>query len=336
LTVATCAATDTPGSSVSNGAQFDTNTLGTHTFTVQVEDSATNSSQQSITYSVVPPAQAPAISGASSATFAVGTPASVVISATGYPLPTFTKTGTLPAGVTFVDNGNGTATLAGTATASGIFPITFIATNGVGSPATLPFTLTVTAGTPVAGKCNGVYNGTFKGNLTVSSGQTCIFVGGGVSGNVTENGGSLQLTNAIVSGNLQATGGTFAVGPGATIKGNFTVLELAKSTVTSQVCGSSIAGNLSILTSSIPVNIGSSSPSCAGNTISGTLSVTANNAAVAIYNNTIAGSLLDVGNLKPTQVFSNHIKDTLSCLANSSITGGSNTAALKQGQCAKF
>ena len=47
------------------------------------------------------------------ATFAVGSPGSVLFSATGYPVPTFTKSGALPAGVTFVDNRNGTATLGG-------------------------------------------------------------------------------------------------------------------------------------------------------------------------------------------------------------------------------
>ena len=92
------------------------------------------------------------------------------------------RIGALPAGVTFVDKKNGTATLAGTPTVSGIYPITFTAQNGVGSPATLAFTLTVVGYVPASGtKCNGVYNGTFKGNIVVTAGQSCIFVGGGVT-----------------------------------------------------------------------------------------------------------------------------------------------------------
>ena len=47
--------------------------------------------------------------------------------------------------MSFADNGNGTATLSGTPTVSGAFPFTITANNGVGSPATQSFTLTVDA-----------------------------------------------------------------------------------------------------------------------------------------------------------------------------------------------
>ena len=51
----------------------------------------------------------------------------------------------LPAGITFVDNGNGTGTLSGTPAAGtgGSYAITFTATNTVGSTAPQAFTLTV-------------------------------------------------------------------------------------------------------------------------------------------------------------------------------------------------
>ena len=66
---------------------------------------------------------------------------------TTWPPPTaaLSSAGTLPAGVTFVDNGNGTGTLAGTPAAGtgGTYPLTFTATNSEGS-ATQSFTLTVT------------------------------------------------------------------------------------------------------------------------------------------------------------------------------------------------
>ena len=55
-----------------------------------------------------------------------------------------TLIGTPPTGVTFTDNGNGTATLAGTATAgAGLNALTFSATNGVGGPVTQNFSLSV-------------------------------------------------------------------------------------------------------------------------------------------------------------------------------------------------
>jgi uncharacterized repeat protein (TIGR01451 family) len=53
LTQASCSATDSPGGSVAQGAQFDTTTLGPHTFTATVVDSATNTASQTVTYNVV-------------------------------------------------------------------------------------------------------------------------------------------------------------------------------------------------------------------------------------------------------------------------------------------
>lgn len=53
LTSASCSATDSPGGSVNNGAQFDTATLGPHIFTATVVDSAANSVSQTYTYNVV-------------------------------------------------------------------------------------------------------------------------------------------------------------------------------------------------------------------------------------------------------------------------------------------
>jgi D-hexose-6-phosphate mutarotase len=88
--------------------------------------------------------QAPSISSAASATAVVGTASSFTVTTTGYPAPAIGETGALPSGVTFTDNGNGTATLGGTPAAStaGTYPITIDAVNGTGS-ATQNFTLTV-------------------------------------------------------------------------------------------------------------------------------------------------------------------------------------------------
>ena len=59
-----------------------------------------------------------------------------------------TQTGTLPSGVTFTSNSNGTATLSGTpgAGTNGSYPLTITASNGVGTNATQSFTLTVNPG----------------------------------------------------------------------------------------------------------------------------------------------------------------------------------------------
>ncbi|MCU1341910.1 MAG: hypothetical protein JWN92_1333, partial [Candidatus Acidoferrum typicum] len=87
--------------------------------------------------------QAPAITSASSKSFTVNAPGTFTVISTGPPAPSLVESGTLPAGVIFTDNGNGTGTLAGTASAQGTFPITFTAHNGIGVDAVQNFTLTV-------------------------------------------------------------------------------------------------------------------------------------------------------------------------------------------------
>jgi hypothetical protein len=87
----------------------------------------------------------PAITSGSAAAFAVGTPGTFTVRAVGLPLPQLTQTGALPTGVTFHDNGNGTATLSGTPAAGtlGSYPITITAHNGAGADAVQTLTLTV-------------------------------------------------------------------------------------------------------------------------------------------------------------------------------------------------
>jgi hypothetical protein len=63
--------------------------------------------------------------------------------ASGHPRPTLTASGLPPRVAQFVDNGDGTATMTGTAV--GTFPFIITATNGVGPPVVQHFTLTVDA-----------------------------------------------------------------------------------------------------------------------------------------------------------------------------------------------
>ena len=77
----------------------------------------------------------PTITSTTSTTFQTGQAGSFLVTATGSPTPTIIETGALPPGLTFTDNGNGTATLAGTPTAGavGVYHLTITATNGVGA-----------------------------------------------------------------------------------------------------------------------------------------------------------------------------------------------------------
>ncbi len=86
---------------------------------------------------------APAITSAGSTTVPSGDLFSFTVTTAGAPRPALTETGALPGSVTFVDNDDGTATLSGTPPASGGFPITITAANGVSPNATQSFTLTV-------------------------------------------------------------------------------------------------------------------------------------------------------------------------------------------------
>ncbi len=83
--------------------------------------------------------EAPAITSTESATFSEGGAGSFAVTASGYPAPAITESGALPNGVEF-KNG----VLSGTPMQEGTYPISFTATNGVGS-STQRFTLTVDA-----------------------------------------------------------------------------------------------------------------------------------------------------------------------------------------------
>jgi hypothetical protein len=100
---------------------------------------------QSFTLTVSQVNQTPAITSDNTTTFTVGTAGSFTVTATGVPSPSLIETGTLPGGVTFKDNGNGTATLSGAPASgtTGTYSLTFRASNGVGTPANQRFMLKV-------------------------------------------------------------------------------------------------------------------------------------------------------------------------------------------------
>jgi subtilase family serine protease len=76
---------------------------------------------------------APAITSPASVTLVTGVSTSFTVLSTGNPVPSISMTGTLPGSFTFIDNGNGSATISGSAAAIGIYPITITAANTAGS-----------------------------------------------------------------------------------------------------------------------------------------------------------------------------------------------------------
>ncbi len=116
------------------------------TYQVSVVAHATNGdSAPSAAVSVTPSGQSLAITSPAANTAAFGIAFSFTVTTTGYPPPALTERGSLPPGIAFIDNGNGTATLSGTPfrRALGVYPLTLTAKNKSGT-ATQAFTLTIT------------------------------------------------------------------------------------------------------------------------------------------------------------------------------------------------
>ena len=85
--------------------------------------------------------QAPAIASAADTTFTAGTAGLFQVTASGFPAPTFSETGTLPKGVTLKSSGALSGTPA--SNTNGTYAIMITASNGVGSAATQSFVLTI-------------------------------------------------------------------------------------------------------------------------------------------------------------------------------------------------
>jgi hypothetical protein len=142
--------------------------------------------------------QLPAITSAATATFQSSMTSSFTVTTTGFPTAAITESGALPTGVTFVDNGNGTATLAGTPTAGGVFNLTITAANAVTPNATQSFTLTVNQ-TPTFTSATGA---TFQ---VGTPGSFSVATNGFPTATLTETGGLPAGVTFVNNGNGTAT-----------------------------------------------------------------------------------------------------------------------------------
>lgn len=84
----------------------------------------------------------PTITSAPSVTAITGVPVTFDVTTVGYPLPTLKESGRLPRGLSFTDNHDGTATIAGTPTTAGTYAVALKASNSEGK-AVQNFTLVV-------------------------------------------------------------------------------------------------------------------------------------------------------------------------------------------------
>jgi hypothetical protein len=115
--------------------------------------------------------QAAVIATSNHTTATVGAPLSFTINTTGYPAPVLSESGALPSGLTFADNGDGTATLVGTpaAGAGGNYALTFSAGNGVGSGVTQPFALNIGEPPQITSTNSAAFTVGANGSFTVTA-----------------------------------------------------------------------------------------------------------------------------------------------------------------------
>jgi hypothetical protein len=141
---------------------------GVYSITITATNGVSPDASQSFTLTVD---EAPSISSGNGATFVTGTARSFGVSTGGYPVATLSETGALPNGVTFTDNGDGTATFSGTAAAGsgGVYDLTITASNGIGSDATQPFTLTVDQAAAITSGASTTFTTGSAGSFTVTS-----------------------------------------------------------------------------------------------------------------------------------------------------------------------
>jgi subtilase family serine protease len=139
---------------------------GQYPITVTASNGTAPNVSQSFTLTV---AQPPAITSASAAAFAFGIAGSFTVTTTGYPTPALSRSGSLPNGVNFTDNGNGTGTLSGIPTSSGSFPITITASNGSLPNAPQSFTLTVNQAPAITSASSTAFTFGVAGSFTVTT-----------------------------------------------------------------------------------------------------------------------------------------------------------------------
>jgi uncharacterized repeat protein (TIGR01451 family) len=171
--------------------------------------------------------QKPAITSANSVTSDPGVSSTFTVTTTGFPTSSLMEAGTLPSGVTFEDNGNGTATLSGTPAAgvSGSYPITITASNGVGAGATQKFTFGVLSApklvTPTPSSTLKSWTQLFQwslGNEGVT--QSSLQVGTTGAGSSNVYNGAMGAATSVTVKNIPLTAATLYVRLNYMLKGN--------------------------------------------------------------------------------------------------------------------
>jgi hypothetical protein len=238
-------------------------TAGTYPLTITASNGVGSNATQSFTLTVDSPAH---ITSADHTTFfELVAGSSFTVTSTGSPTPSVGETGALPTGVTFVDNGNGTATLSGTPASGtgGIYHLTITATNGVGSPATQSFTLTVDSGPAITSINHTTFTENFAGSFTVTSTgvpDAALSETGALPSGVTfvDNGdgtASLSGTPAVGAGGIYHVTITASNGIGTDATQSFTLTVDSPAHITSAdhtTFTEQVAGAFTVISTGVP------------------------------------------------------------------------------------
>ena len=141
-------------------------TGGTYTLTITARNGVSPDATQAFTLTVY---QACQITSHDHATLIVGQAGTFTVATTGVPNCGLFETGALPSGVTFTDNGNGTATISGTPTTGGVYPLQIIAGNGIGGNAAQTLTLTVLQAPGITSPAGTTFTAGQAGTFTVAT-----------------------------------------------------------------------------------------------------------------------------------------------------------------------
>ncbi|MGO9456199.1 MAG: beta strand repeat-containing protein, partial [Acidimicrobiales bacterium] len=121
-----------------------------------------------VTTSVESSTPKPRFTSAASATFTAGITGTFSVVVAGTPKPTLAETGILPTGVAFTA-ASGALSGKPAATTGGEYPITFTATNGVGTGATQHFTLTVDQAPKITSATSTTFTAGSTGSIQVTA-----------------------------------------------------------------------------------------------------------------------------------------------------------------------
>src|SRR5712692_1014932 len=266
----------TSGSSSKCTTTFTASSGGNATITGAYNRSGNNWANGTTGTLLVTVNQAPTITSLNNTTFKVGTAGTFTVTAGGFPASTFTESGPLPSGVTF--NGN-TGVLSGTPAANtiGTYPITFTASNGIGSDTTQNFTLTVNQAPTTTTVASSINPSVFGQSVTLTATVSVNPPGAGTpTGTVTFKDGSATIT---------CNGGSQTVSSGQATCTTTSLSGGAHNTITAVYSGdgnfsTSTSANLSQTVSKAPTTTAVTSsvnPSLSGQsvTFTATISVTA-------------------------------------------------------------